>query len=214
VGFTSSSRNTLANTNCSDNNVGVQLYLSDNNTLGNNDCSSNAYVGILLTSSSDNTLSSNTCSNNACGIRLTSSSNNTIIWNQICNSTSYGVYVDSGSNNRVWNNTFINNNGAGSTYDSGHVQAYDDRTNNWWNTSGTPHGYGNYWSDWTTPDANHDGIVDNPYVLDGSAVAKDNYPQTTKPQVPIPEFGVMPFVMIALMAVIVLAGESRQRKKS
>jgi parallel beta-helix repeat protein len=26
---------------------------------------------------------------------------------------------------------------------------------------------GNYWSDWTSPDANHDGFVDNPYVFVG-----------------------------------------------
>jgi len=88
------------------------------------------------------------------------------------------VNIQSGSNNRIWNNTFINNNGAGSVYNPSNIQAYDAGTNNRWNSSGTLHGYGNWWSDLTAPDMNLDGIVDWSYNLTGSAGAKDYCPLT------------------------------------
>jgi len=57
-------------------------------------------------------------------------------------------------------------------YDPLHIQAYDDGANRWNSSS-----YGNYWSDWTKPDINTDGIVDMPYAIaSGSNV--DHYPTT------------------------------------
>lgn len=132
--------------------------------------------------------------------------------NLICNNVGYGVFISSGSNNRIWNNTFVGNRGAGSAYSPAHVQAYDDGIN-WWNSSDTPHGYGNYWGDWQSPDnVPPYGIVDSPYNVGGSAGAKDFYPLTT-PQAPIPEFGVMPFVVMVLLAMIMLAGDMRRKKR-
>jgi len=73
----------------------------------------------------------------------------------------------------------MDNNGASSTYDPSHIQASDDGTANWWNST---EGYGNYWSDWTAPDVNPPyGIVDEPYNISGSAGAKDFYPLTWPP---------------------------------
>jgi hypothetical protein len=114
------------------------------------------------------------------------------------------------TNNRIWNNTFIDNNGAGSTYDPNHIQASDELAGNWWNSTD---GYGNYWSDWTTPDvAPPDGIVDVPYDIAGTAGAKDYYPLTTTPSEPIPEFGAMPLVLMVLLVAIVLTIGARRRK--
>ena len=56
----------------------------------------------------------------------------------------------------------------------GGVQCIDNGTNTHWNLSNQ----GNYWDDWTSPDSNTDGIVDNPYNLVGTAGAKDFYPRT------------------------------------
>ena len=136
---------------------------------------------------------------------VSSSSDNMIHDNSFIDNSGSGLrIVDLTSiGNVIWNNTFFGNNGAG-------IQANDSGTNNSWNTSGFPHGYGNYWSDWTTPDANFDGIVDWSYNLSGSAGAMDWYPRTT-PTRPIPEFSelVIPIVGLMLIALIVV----RIRKK-
>jgi nitrous oxidase accessory protein NosD len=115
-------------------------------------------------------------------MRLVDSGSNVIIRNQLRNNLLPGVEIywayrsSLSSSNIISNNTFVGNNGAGSTYNQSHIQAYDDGINNSWNSTD---GYGNYWSDWTTPDANHDGIVDQPYTISGSAGAKDYHPLTT-----------------------------------
>lgn len=211
--LTSSSANTVSNNICNSNGYrGLFLITSNGNWIVNNTCNLNYYEGALLSSSSDNALRNNSYSNNGdTGMYLlTSSNNNEISGNQIWNDVGYGVFLYSGSGNRIWNNTFDGNNGATDTYNASHVQAYDDGVGNWWNSTD---GYGNYWSDWTTPDAFPPyGIVDLPYNVTGSGGAEDDYPLTT-PQIPIPEFGMMPIVVMALMAVIVLSVEARRRKE-
>lgn len=229
-----SSNVTISNNDCSNNYAGILLWFADNNTLSHNNCSDNV-LGLDISYSNNNTFSYNNCSNNSMGIRLFFSNDNTlsnnnyssndmfgmvlvesshdnnISGNQVCNNTGYGVYIVSGSDNGIWNNTFIGNNGATDTYDASHAQACDNGTNDWWNSTD---GSGNYWSDWTTPDvAPPQGKVDLPYNISGSAGAKDYYPLTTTPPVPIPELGMMPLVVLALMAMIVHARETRRRKK-
>jgi parallel beta-helix repeat protein len=226
--LSSSSYNTLSNNNCSSNidygmNLyyssgndvsnntcnfdivyGIRLYSSSDNTLSNNNCSSNNICGIYFYSSSYSTLSNNTCSKNQFGIWLQSSSNENIITrSQVCNNSGYGAYISSGSNNKIWNNTFFN---------PSITQAYDYGTDNRWNTSGSPHGYGNYWSDLTTPDANFDGIVDWSYNLTGSAGAKDYYPLTT-PSVPpiIPELSDLVVPIVGLMLILLIFGMTRKK---
>jgi len=174
----SSRDDTISTNTCSSNSWhGIKLYSSSNNTISNNSCSSNYAYGIQLDLSSSNTLSNNNCSNNDYGIFLDLSSSSVISWNKLCNNYHSGVDVYSGSYNRIWINTFIGNNLGG-------IQANDDGTNNHWNTSGSPHGYGNYWSDLTTPDVNFDGIVDWSYNLTGATEAKDFYPLTAPPGSP------------------------------
>lgn len=122
----------------------------------------------------------------------------------------YGRYIYSGTQNRIYNNTFSYNNGVTDTYSAQHVQAYDSGSNNWWNTTGTSdkHGYGNYWYDWAnnndTNDQNpHDGIVDWPYTIDGSAGAKDYYPLTNAPP-SVPELP-NPLIVVIIVAIIGVA---------
>ena len=205
----SSSNNTLNNNNCSNNFDSIGLLSSSNNTLNNNNCSSDSYDGIVLLSSSNNTLSDNSVSSNDNGgITLYSSSNNTlsdnncssneywgiglgsfsinneISWNQVSNNGGWGVDISSGSNNRVWYNAIIGNNGATGTYNASHAQARDDGTSNLWNGTDAYGNHGNYWSDWTMPDAvPPQGIVDHPYIISGSAVAKDYCPLSYNPRI-------------------------------
>jgi len=105
----------------------------------------------------------------------------------------------------IWNNIFYHNNGTGDTYDPLLVQAYDDGTNNWWNST---EGYGNFWSDWTTPDNDFNGIVDIPYNISGSSGAKDYYPQTIAPIIPEPSILILAGIMMMLFLII-----GRTRKK-
>ena len=208
----SSNDNLLSNNTCILNyNFGITFYASNSNTLFNNSCS-NGGTGMRFDQSNNNTINNNTCgSNSANGIYLYQSRNNEIAGNWIGNNARYGVYIEIGRYNQIWNNSFVGNNGAGNTYDTAHVQAYDDRPYNHWNVSG----YGNFWSDWTTPDNDMNGVVDNPYNISGLGEAKDYYPRTISEVTPIPEFSssiVLLCAMVAMMAVVVTMRRVSPRK--
>jgi parallel beta-helix repeat protein len=195
---------------CENNNVGILLNSGCNRIIiENNSCNDNEGNGIGIVYSDQNIISNNTCINNTFGFEIQYSISNLIkfnndslnresgLWleygvqfNSICNNTfsenqRFGLTVTtlSSSNNSIWNNTFIGNNGGG-------IQVNDDGTNNRWNTSGSPHGYGNYWDDLTTPDNNFDWIVDWSYNLTGSAGAKDYYPRVNA--IPVASFNISP----------------------
>jgi parallel beta-helix repeat protein len=177
-----SNGNTITNNSLSimDRGSGIYLSVSTGNTITKNNCSDSASFGYgmyIMYSPSGNTISDNVFYHNSgSGLLLYSSSGNSLTNNTCSYNAQYGVKLVSSSNdNRIWNNTFDHNNGAGDTYDLSHVQAYDGGSGNLWNSSGSPHGYGNYWSDWIRPDANGDLIVDSPYVIGSS---HDYYPRT------------------------------------
>jgi parallel beta-helix repeat protein len=206
----------LTGNNCSDNHFsGIFLRDSHDSMLSNNTCSENWEAGTYLFNSNGNILSRNNCSDNFYyGLYVSDSSNNTIFNNSCSGHLAYGMYVLSdfavSANNRIWNNSFHNNNGAGDVYDPAHIQARDDGTGNWWNST---EGYGNYWSDWRGPDLSPmDGIVDYPYHVGGSAGSWDHYPIAEYYGTEVPELGVMPLVVMVLLAMIVLTGEMRRRK--
>jgi len=207
-----SNNNTVAGNNCSNDRWDAfSMFDSHNNTLANNTFSYSVNYGIALVSCFNNTLVNNTCSFDYIGMMLewTSTYGNIVYGNNIWNNTLWGISLSfETNNNRIWNNTLYYNNGAGDVYDSSHIQAIDDGTNNSWNSTD---GYGNFWSDWTTPDvAPPFGIVDTPYGIAGSAGAEDFYPLTT-PQTPIPEFPMMPFVVMVLLLVVALTIRARRK---
>jgi parallel beta-helix repeat protein len=160
----SSSNNTLTGNTASNNSYGIYLYYSSNNTLTNNTANSNNSYGINLLYSSSNTLTGNTASNNKFGIYLSYCSNNNTLTGNTASNNSNGILLYYSSSNKIYNNNFISNS----------KQAQDDYgSGNIFNLA-KPLG-GNYWSDWTTPDNDHDGFVDNPYVFTGG---QDNLPWT------------------------------------
>lgn len=157
--------------NNSDSN-GVTLFNSNHNNISNNhiyDHNSVSYVNVndgiyLNTNCTNNTISSNHIYNNTgSGIHLIfgGCDNNNISSNQIYNNTNYSIYIESsGGNsngNTIWNNNLSSQNNV------------RDECNNTWNISiknGTnivngPKLGGNYWSNYTGFDTNHDGIGDN-----------------------------------------------------
>jgi parallel beta-helix repeat protein len=224
VALRESGHNTITSNRCLSNSLaGIYMDSGDENAqwnlLDGNTCQRNADGILIWWDSSNNTLARNNCSENSVnGIRLVSSTNNMLTDNSCSNNLEYGIHVQAtdwmsnyvSTNNTIWNNTLIGNNGATSIYDPSHVQACDEGTGNWWNSSG---GYGNYWSDWTTPDADWNGIVDLPYNISGDAGAKDYYPLTTS-EAPIPEFSSSVFPVIIIVSVMtIVIGMRRRRDK-
>jgi parallel beta-helix repeat protein len=165
----SSSNNGIYNNSVNSNNwVGIYLGSSNNNNIYDNSVNSNNYEGIFLYSSSYNSIFINNVSNNDYGIRLNKSSENEITDCNISNNND-GIYLSHSSNdNWVYHNNFIDNTN----------QAYDECTNYWDDGS-----KGNYWSDYTGKDANHDGIGDTPYDITGDS-NQDRYPLMTPWDVP------------------------------
>ena len=197
VEISKSSNISVTNTNSSDNyRYGVWLDHSGNNTITNNILVDGAH-GIFSAGASDNIIENNSCratracavmlsehsnrnvfSNNTCfssgdnGIYVLNYSNNNIIKNNVFkNNIGHGVHLANSYNNEVYGNDLIGNNRSSSTYNPLHKQATDTGTGNQWNTAS----YGNYWSDWTSPDADNNGIIDSPYLI-GESSSKDNYP--------------------------------------
>ena len=150
--------------------VSILLMESDHNRLCGNDLAGGS---LLLAGSEANLIDHNTVTDAPMGIFLSESADTILSNNTITNSSSYGIIIE-GVGNTVFANVLAGNNGASSVYDAEHVQAMDD-DNNTWNSSTM----GNFWSDWQSPDANQDGIVDAPYVLDGGSGAQDLLPMVT-----------------------------------
>ena len=81
-------------------------------------------------------------------------------------SNEIGIEVYNSNNNLIYHNNFYNSifyhataNGGSNLWDIGYPYP--------------PNG-GNHWDDWTSPDVNADGVVDNPYNISTGNV--DNYP--------------------------------------
>jgi parallel beta-helix repeat protein len=175
-----------------DNYEGITLNSTVSLTIRNNTLMNNSFSGVYARASEYVNIELNEITGSRYGVYSDSCEQVQIVDNAISDNE-HGVYLYASSFNMIWNNTFTGNNGAGSTYDSDHIQAYDDGATNWWNSTD---GYGNYWSDWTAPDDDFNGIVDSPYDIDGSAGAKDFYPLVSplSPNHPIASFAVSPSI--------------------
>ncbi|MFX0150109.1 MAG: right-handed parallel beta-helix repeat-containing protein [Candidatus Hodarchaeota archaeon] len=153
--------NTIVNNTIYNNDVhAIWLNIgSCNNTVLNNSIYDNRLSGIEFEESNYNSISNNTLYNNTDGIVASASRNNLISRNNISYNNGEGlIFLSESSNNIVkWNN-FIDNIG----------QANDDGSNNIFAF--------NYWNEWTSPDVDTDGFVDNHYTIDGGN--QDPYPLT------------------------------------
>ena len=194
---------------------GILLSDSKNNIILSNLCTcdfANApmgcdAIGITLEKCRVNTIKNNIFDGMYGGMRcgygfiISVSYYNIITLNNITNNDNYGFYITDSKYNTIHHNNIINNLGT-------QVKQVYDSGNNFWNTSTE----GNYWSDWKTPDDNHDGIVGSPYVLDGNGGAKDFFPlvhpvQIAGPNIPEPS----PLPLVLLSVVLLTALVSRHR---
>ena len=229
-------RNSILNNTCTDEQYGILLFYPSNFTVRGNNCSADTIVGLYAQSSDNSTFENNTLrlngqdgmtigysrnstvTGNTCdgnirnGVRLYSSENILVFNNSISNNTGYGLQASGladSVDNWIWNNTFYHNNQGGDVYSPLHIQGFDDGTANHWNSTD---GFGNFWSDWTAPDIDGDGIVDVPYDIAGGLGVQDSFPQTTV-QTPIPEFGaaIVPIMLLAIAMMALRAGRARTR---
>ena len=99
----------ISENNASDNDCGIFIGDSSNNTLQNNAANSNGRSGVWLWCSNNNMLTNNNATNNRVGIYLSGSSNNTLSDNTVKNNA-YGICLGYSNNyhNTIANNTFIN----------------------------------------------------------------------------------------------------------
>ena len=144
------------------------VYIDVNNTLiSNNNISVYSEYGIWLLGDSDNNIIiGNIINGNGgnYGIALSfDADNNTIYDNVITENIDTGIYIGGGSaGNLLYRNFFLSNG----------RHAYDDGSNNDWNSITI----GNYWDNHTGPDTSpNDGIVDNPYTYIGGSAGSIDY---------------------------------------
>jgi parallel beta-helix repeat protein len=149
--------------------VGIFLYYSNGNCVDNNIVGLGyGDINIEVKGSDHNIISNNLLENNqnGDGIWLWSGSDNNVICYNTCRNNFSGIALSSSDNNVVHHNYLLSN----CLYN-----ANDTGTNNAWDNGSE----GNWWDDWQPPehpDADGDGIVDEPCPIPGGASQEDRYP--------------------------------------
>ena len=149
---------------------GLVLDSASGGTCRGNELSGNTGNGVTVAGwyAQGNLFASNSIAGNAQGCRLSGpyASGNVFRENTL-SGNAVGVAITLNASGDNSGNRFYRNNFAANT-----LQALDESIGgNYWD-NGLPDG-GNWWSDWTAPDADHDGFVDAPYVFTGG---QDGYP--------------------------------------
>jgi len=138
--------------------IGANYTLLRGNTIGQ--CTR----GMELDTCTDNTIQANDLLSNPIGLYASSCSDIVVKENDIDDSGTYGIQYTGCMGISTYHNSFTNH-----TFPV--LAAWDDSANKW-NLSALSGG--NFYDNYTSPDANGDGIVDNPIGLGGGSI--DYYP--------------------------------------
>ncbi|OLS25395.1 MAG: hypothetical protein HeimC2_18520 [Candidatus Heimdallarchaeota archaeon LC_2] len=155
-----SSMNKISNNIISNNQQGILIGQSNENTISHNLIEGNEFDGITVDASNNNNFSENNFFNNGRGILSSGGSTNNIInCNLFEDNDDYGTYIEVNSEfELVSENDFIDNQLIPQAADNGFANLFEK----------------NFWSDLGDLDFNGDGINDIEYMIDGSGGNVDN----------------------------------------
>jgi len=160
-----SEHNVIEDNKVTNNGEGILLAFSNCNVVEANEAVENGGNGIRLYNSSYNEVRYNNASIDDTGMVLeTSSNNNTLVGNNIASNYNGILLGYSSNNNSIYHNNLLHN-----TVQVVHVAGL---CVNVWDDD-YPSG-GNYWSNYTGVDSDHDGIGDTTHEIDADNI--DNYP--------------------------------------
>ncbi len=134
--------------------VGTDNMIRDNNT---HNSGTGISVGRFGQVTTGNVILNNSISDNKNGIWFYEGSNNIVTGNSVTGSILNGVRVLDSNGNSIYNNSFTGN--------ANQVSIEGTSTGNIFSLA-APAG-GNYWDNWSSPDADSDGFVDSPFVFAG-----------------------------------------------
>lgn len=191
------------------NTYGTKIEHSNNNNVSSNQIEGNLGSQLELFNSSFNTISENRIVGKyisdfplPMGLTLAYYSNNNTIIGNIIEGNHYGIQMMASENNLIYHNNMENNDAQAQVYPSG--GGYFNMWDNGYSSGG------NYWSDYTGIDSNHDGIGDDPYIIYEGNI--DNYP-LMNPYV-VPEFNHMMYLPLFIIAAAAVAGIKNRTRKN
>ena len=155
-----SDNNTVIGNSIIYNGFGVAVLESDNNVISGNEVMNNYGTGIMLNYSFNTIIDGNSITNNSRGVGVYEFCNGTYISaNNITENEVYGISI-AGGTHIICHNNFLNNTENAEAHLSANI--WDNGIE------------GNYWSNYTGPDSDLDGIGDTAYIVDENN--QDNYP--------------------------------------